>query len=448
MTPAADFSGAADIHRGKPSILATSSRDRAALADARTGTRMSGGVAGPRLPHVRPQTLQTGTRLGLALLAYMLGVTLIITLLPFHFGWPSQWRVMLDFLPVDFVANILLFVPLGFFYRLARNADPPGPLQVFLLGGVLSGLIESAQLFELSRTTSPLDVAANATGAWLGALASRRVASSEKVGGRLVGWLALELPLMGLVYLLVPLLWVSSLSWNGGVTRAAAALLLGVFGANLLGGMQRYYFGPARASTARRTAAFAGLWFVAGAFPSLPSRPLGLALSVAAVAAVAWWLGRAPAAGTASNRRFEVPLLQSSMPVFAAYLALIAVAPLADGVGEWSLRPGFSAATADQVEILRLLEVVAAFTLVGYMVAEFGGRLCPHYRAALARLLRWSAALACILEGIRGFHPEGASLARMSLVIAAALYGGWLYYLQRAHVVQLLSTDKPQTGPG
>jgi hypothetical protein len=29
-------------------------------------------------------------------------------------------------------------------------------------------------------------------------------------------------------------------------------------------------------------------------------------------------------------------------------------------------------------------------------------------------------------------------------VAAAALYGGWLYYLQRAHVVRLLSDDAAQ----
>ena len=400
-------------------------------------------------PRIAPETPDTGTRLGLALLAYMLGVTLIITLLPFRFAWPAQWRVVLDFLPVDFIANILLFIPLGFFYRLACNAQPPSALQVLFLGAILSGLIESAQLFEISRNTSPLDVAANATGAWLGALASHQVARSARVGGRLVGWLALELPLMGLVYLLVPLLWVNSLSWNADVTSAAAALLLGVFGANLLGGMQRHYFGPARASDARRTAAFAGLWFVAGAFPSVPSRPLGLALSVVAVAAVAWWLGRRnPVPATASNRRFEMPLLQSSAPVFAAYLALITLAPLADGIAQWTMAAGFPDATSDQVEILRLLEVVAAFTLVGYMVAELGGRLALRYGAALARLLRWSVGLACVVEGVRGYHTHGASLARGSLLVAAALYGGWLYYLQRAHVVQLLSTERPQTGPG
>jgi hypothetical protein len=86
---------------------------------------------------------------------------------------------------------------------------------------------------------------------------------------------------------------------------------------------------------------------------------------------------------------------------------------------------------------------VAAFTLLGYSVAELGGRVLAAYVDALPRLLAWSIALAVALEAVRGFHAgHGASLLRAAVLVAAALYGGWLYYLQRAHVVRLLS-DTP-----
>ena len=386
----------------------------------------------------------TGARLGAALLAYMLGVTLMITLLPFRFDWPSEWRVVYVVEPTDVVANILLFVPLGFFYRFMLHGAKPSALHVLVLGAIASAAIEATQLFEETRICSPVDVVANALGAGIGAIGARRVASSSKVDGRLVGWLALELPLMGLVYLLVPLLWINSLAAGGDAMRSITVLLLGLFGANVLGGIQRHYFLTARSSDARRTAFFAALWFLAGAFYALRTRPVEIMFGAAAVAVLTWWLGRRDVRGVEYNRRFEVPVLKSGAPAYAVYLALITLAPLGRGIGEWSVHAGFAPSTAEQIEILRLLELVAAFTLAGYMVAEFRGRVIASYRAALARLLAWGAALVIALETTRGFEAgAGASLARGSVLVAAALYGGWLYYLQRAHVMRLLAENRP-----
>src|SRR4051812_5015328 len=88
--------------------------------------------------------VDTGARLGSALLAYMLGVTLIITLMPFDFRWPDEWRIVNIIDVRDMIANVLLFVPLGFFYRLARHMREPPALHVLLLGAALSFAIESA----------------------------------------------------------------------------------------------------------------------------------------------------------------------------------------------------------------------------------------------------------------------------------------------------------------
>ncbi len=373
----------------------------------------------------------------------MLAVTLIITLLPFDFAWPDEWRVLDVLEPVDFVANVLLFIPLGFFYALARDHHRPSPLHVLILGALTSTAIESAQLFEAARTTAVFDVVANAAGAWLGALAYGRVARSPRVGGRLLGWLALELPLMGLIYLIVPLLWINSLASRGEVVRALTVVLLGVFGASVLGGIQRYYFVTARSADAGRTALFAALWFLAGVFVSLPFRPIQMAIGATAVAALTWWQGRRTVRGIDYNRRFEVPVLKGASPAYAAYLALIVLAPLDAGVSQWTLHLGFPTGASEQIEILRMLELVAAFTLLGYMVAEIRGRSLARYSDAVPRLLFWAVVAACVAEASGGFQEDhGASLARGALLIAAALYGGQLYYLQRAHVMRLLS-DNP-----
>lgn len=382
----------------------------------------------------------TGARLGLALLAYLLGVTLIVTLLPFQFAWPAQWQMTLLLDPVDFVANILLFVPLGFLYRLTRPGKTRFALSVLALGALVSLAIECAQLFETNRNTSIIDVGTNALGAWLGALGSDRIARSARIDGRVIGWLALELPLMCLVYLLVPLLWVNSVAAGGETLRLAMTVLTGVFGAHLLGGIQRHYFGPANVSRAQQTAVFAGLWFIAGAFPLIASRPAVLLSAAGALAAYTCWQGGRAVNVTQANRRFEIVLLKSAAPIYAVYLVLLMIAPLYDRLGAWHIGVGFTDAASMQIEILRLLELVAAFTLVGYMAAEFRGRVESEYREAVARLIRWGVCLALAGELLRGFDADhGASVVRGAMLVAATLYGGWLYHLQREHVVRLLA---------
>ena len=389
---------------------------------------------------------ETGTQLGLALLAYLLGITLIVTLIPFRFAWPEAWRWVFYVGSVDVFANILLFLPLGFLYRYARPHAHAHPVAIAMGAGALLSLgIETLQLFEATRNPSPVDVAANAAGAALGALAYGRLARSPRIDGRVVGWLALELPIMGLVYLLVPLLWVSALAAYGEFARSVMTLLAGVFGAALLGGMQRYYFGPARASQPRHTATFAGIWFIAGAFPALAWQPLLIAAGALAVAGLCWALGSMRSAVHRPNRRFEVRLIAYAAPLYVTYLAALTLAPLISGTGDWTVRRGFGEAASDQIEILRLLELIAAFTLVGYMAAEARGRAIARYREAVPGVIVCGLALVAVCELVRGYaQSDGASAARATLLMLAVLYGGWLYYLQRAHVIRLIAGTNPR----
>jgi glycopeptide antibiotics resistance protein len=382
----------------------------------------------------------TGARLGTALLAYMLAVTLIVTLLPFRFRAPEHWHVIFAGDVTDLAANVLLFVPLGFLYRAARPAARGRfALSVFLIGAAVSALIETAQLFVSARDASLLDVASNALGAWIGASAFDRIARFGR-DGRLLGWLALELPIMGVIYLLVPLLWVSSLASRGEPLRAGAILVVGLFGAILLAGVQRHYVSRSRTAIAGAAPAFATAWFVAGTFPLLPSRPLYVLIGAGTVGAACWCMMRNAASRVSPERRFEVPLLTSAAPVYALYLALIMAAPLTGDIVPWRLWFGFPDIASHQTEILRLLELVAAFTLLGYMVAEFSGRTIVYFRSALPRVLGWAVTLAIAAEALRGFQWRGgASVARGLMLALAAIYGGWLYYLQRAHAMRLLS---------
>jgi VanZ family protein len=388
----------------------------------------------------------TGVRLGLALLAYMLAVIVVVTLVPFRFHWPARLHVQLAGGWFDFIANVVLFVPLGFLYRLVvPGARLGGPACVLAVGAALSLTIETLQLFEPTREATVFDVVANTCGMGLGGAAFARVARMPRVGGRLIDWLALELPLMALTYLLVPLLWVNTLAARGEPLRIAGALAVGTFGATIVGGIQRSYLGPSGAARPGHAAAFIAVWFLAGAFALVRSQPFVLAAGAPILGALCWWLGaRAPRDGS-SNRRFELSLLRSALPLYACYLALIVAAPLVADRGAWQFRLGFPEMASDRFEILRLLELAAAFTLVGYIAAEIRGRTVMRYGDALRRLAAWGAGLALAVEVIRGYDPGfGASLARGTLLALAAVYGGWLYHLQRAHVVQHLARNPAQ----
>jgi VanZ family protein len=89
--------------------------------------------------------------------------------------------------------------------------------------------------------------------------------------------------------------------------------------------------------------------------------------------------------------------------------------------------------------IFFLLEHVAAFTLLGFLTAQYQGRDVHQFRATLPRLLAISITTSVLLQVARGYQPEhGASLALFVFTQFAALLGGWIYVLQRAHVQALV----------
>lgn len=64
---------------------------------------------------------QRQVALSYALLMYMVGIVLLITLIPFQFHIPhkisSIWEINLN----DSITNFVLFIPLGFLFRLSRR---------------------------------------------------------------------------------------------------------------------------------------------------------------------------------------------------------------------------------------------------------------------------------------------------------------------------------------
>jgi hypothetical protein len=403
-----------------------------------------------------PRYAYTGRRLGRAVLGLVLAVVGTITLVPFTFRWPAEVKITLAGYSLwattfDVVANVALFLPLGFLYALTRAADErPAPpravlLRALLLGAVASALVETVQLFEPARYPSPVDVATNVLGALLGAWAHRRLAARLTADSGVVGRLALELPLMGLVYLLVPLCTLAALGLGAraatGVPPAARALglaALALFGGALLGQVQRHHFGPAGMSSPARTAAGAALWLAVGAAPALATGWLAFLVGVASAGAAAWAYGRAPLGEEWRNRRFEVTALSRAAPYLGAYLALLAL-------GDPSTTPDGPLAKLD---VLRRVETLMAFAVGGYVLAEGWGRLELRYRYSAGRIALVAAVATALAETLRlGTFPAADVVPTVLGRVVAAAYGGWLYHLQRTHVRALVA-GRPVAGSG
>jgi glycopeptide antibiotics resistance protein len=92
------------------------------------------------------RSTRTGARLTLALLGYFVLVTAVITLSPFDFSL-RRFRVSLALVPTDIVANIALFLPLGFLGRGLTDGSAKGGRRVVWVAAVCSLMIEMSQLF-------------------------------------------------------------------------------------------------------------------------------------------------------------------------------------------------------------------------------------------------------------------------------------------------------------
>jgi len=350
------------------------------------------------VPDSRPDAQRTAAHLTLALVGYFTLVTAVITLSPFDFS-PRRFHLHVRFVPSDILANIALFLPLGFLGRgLAGSAARGG--RVVLLAAVCSLLIETAQIFIRSRYVSPVDVLSNTCGAWLGVGLRDWLERWSRWHPRLVGRIGLDVPLVGLLYLLVPQLWLSSVGMIEDTHRSVTTLLLGAAGSLVLVALHRHR------------------WLLRG--------------------------GPAP-----DEHRFESSTLRRFLPVFALYLTLASLWPPVRAVESWHGAWGFAnrlngAAVAD---VLILLEQVGGFTLLGYAMAEWRGRRELTLAADLPRVVACALVLSSSLELAQGgLSGPGASALRALLSTVGTAYGAAVYHLARAHVRALRAGDAAAVG--
>ncbi len=391
---------------------------------------------------------RSGRLLGGAVLMYLAVTTLLITWAPFNFASRPQHGVTSIWTWSDLVLNIVMFIPLGLFCQsVVWREQRTRWWMVGVLGATFSAVIEAGQLFLPDRFTSLFDVLTNGLGAAIGAQLYTALRPRVRVGAGAVSLLALDLPLMGLVMLLVPLLWASGFGSEGSL-RLWLVLPVAAFGGAILGAVHGGYLehtGRVSRSTMLMASA---LWFLVAALPGA-SGSWEVLLAGATLAVGAAWL-RSFSASRARQRdgakRIELPTLRLVLPLFALYLVLSALWPLDAVDGEWRAAFTLAPANADlsRALLMRAIEYLAALTIVGYVTAELYGRSNAPYSNVVQRVLLSAGSLVVLLELTRGWNTKhGASGSLALLGVGAALFGGWLYHLQRDHVRTLLKRGEP-----
>lgn len=399
-------------------------------------------VAGQEIGRAAPQ--DSGARLSRALLNYLVVLIAALQLLPFEFASPDRLEFGMALSPLRTFASFAMFVPYGFLSRRARSGRLGGhPAAVILSAGMLALALETAQLFVPAAEASVWQLLASITGAAVGALLCDRARHTARGTAHAVQALLLQLPLMGLAYLLLPLLWASSAAAQGDPTRLLLTLCVAMTGASLLGSIAR----ATRGFTPNRQwwmVPLVGL--VWGAIGLLPSVVVDWRLTLAglvSVIAFTAWRGRW-SAPLFVERRYEAPALLAAAPFMILYFV---------GAGVWpgqSFRSfplvhlGMPTTEAGLALALPLLEMGIAATVLGYVIAEFLGRSESSFRDSSSRVLAWVCLTLAATEISRSFFGyEGASVLRAVLSAAAALYGAGLYHLQRAHVKVLAHRLNP-----
>lgn len=388
----------------------------------------------------QPNPSSTTTPLGYALLIYMCIVVLLITLIPFEFRMPRTVRILLipDF--KDFITNIVLFIPLGFLFRLSRGkSSDPLCLTAFVLGMLLSLTIESAQVFIAGRYPQVSDVLLNGSGAWLGAMLFR-VLKKNLNAKQPFKLFALELPLMNLVYLLVPLMWLNGLATGKESSRLWLMLLLGLMGGGVLSAIYRFRFKQPQGPSFYKLSLFTMGWFFTASIPAMINFPKQIFLFGIFIGIFVQIPARIAGRTQKEERRFELPALKLLLPVYAVYLLLLAAWPTTLPLEQWRFSINFEELVFNEriVFIFRFIEYVASFTLLGYMIAEMRGRKNESTEKTLGWTLSIAFVAAIVIEMLKTY-PAISSFNILSIIIitSASIYGAVAYRLQLSAIEHL-----------
>ncbi|MGD9228718.1 MAG: VanZ family protein [Desulfobacterales bacterium] len=378
--------------------------------------------------------------LSYALLIYMCIIVVFITLIPFEFRIPEEFKITWSTNFGDFIRNIFLFIPIGFLFRLNRRHNKDILcLTTLIFGFLLSSAIEFAQIFIPGRYTQVIDVVTNGFGAWLGGTIFKFLGSQMK-RKRSGSLFELEFPLMGLIYLLIPLMWLNGLATGTEETRLWLLLLLAIMGSGIIGFIYVNRFKHAGTIGYTKLAVFTLCWFVFCSLPVMISFPLKIAyFGISIVFAVQIFV-RLIGDGKPREKRFEIPTIKKLMPIYIIYLLLLAVWPTTITADEWQYNIIFEELAYKERIVLtfRFVEFVSAFTVLGYMIAEMRGRKNESVETTLGWTFFIAAGSAIIIEIVKAYPAlSGISILSIVIITSASIYGAVIYRLQLSAIERL-----------
>ena len=381
----------------------------------------------------------SGLHPGTLALAYVLTVIFWTTLMPFDFrpGSPQIVLVMPDLF--DLVGNIIMFLPVGFFVGWRSRAGiRRSLLEATLIGLLASGSIETAQMWLPSRFTGPSDLLTNILGSVLGCLVYAGISRfSER---RISGGLLLDLPMVVFLYLLTPLMWlaaVTAIIFGGYLIKA---LVLALASAWIIAAVWHYRL--AGQMPAWVLAVLWLLWLGVALMPLVFLNDYLYFGGLGALLLTAISRGLYLRMAQRTERRFEAATLFWVWPCFALYLLAL---PFPDGLPRsWNADLAFSLGLPfDRLgrwQALALLEHIAAFAVLGFLLGQTRGRRDDDSRMPLLVATLIAIGISIAIEALHGFQfGNRASGLRCLLGAGSAAYGVALYRTQVRWVRHLLS---------
>ncbi len=376
---------------------------------------------------------------GTVLLLHVIIVIFILTLQPFNFQNSEEFRFRFDGNYLDIIRNIILFIPIGFFFRLAKLKSSQGSaLNALCLGTSISLVIESCQLFLPDRYPAISDILANGIGAWAG-LKLHDVIKKKTLNADMLNVIALNLPLTGLVYLVTPLLMINAFSTGTDPQRIWLMVFPGSIGSMVIASIYSHRADIRNAISIYSVALFSCGWFLIGGGYIFGYYPAQVVSIVIILGLLTWALIRRSDKIDAPDKRFEHPTIRKIIPLFFVYIFLLTImAPeikfdlwsWSIGINEYPRSLSLEYKSLTTMKSIRFIEFTMAFVLLGYIAAEAQGRSLKSYSKALLNVLFITFFSALICETIRGFHSQLAfSLTEWVVAIIAGCYGGCLYLI-------------------
>ncbi|MSO24197.1 MAG: hypothetical protein EXQ58_13345 [Acidobacteria bacterium] len=182
-------------------------------------------------------------------------------------------------------------------------------------------------------------------------------------------------------------------------------------------------------------------WFLIGSLPRFLESPEIVIYGSGLVAVATRILAMFPWFGEHRQQRFEIPVLKRVWPVYAAYLILLSLSPLPPEYGKWSGVWGLYDLSSERftIPVWWLMEYFAAFTLLGYIVAESHGRRNITQHTSILWSCLWCGLAAALPEICRGFHPRyAASFLQGLFAFTGSVYGSVICRLQLSGIQRLL----------